>query len=111
MNGFIAVNKLKLQGTDAKEFLSTMIAPSYEKGKTNGTIAQDGTVSEADRNSIYQAMGVAGAADSVEQNGYYFQIEDLSDEDIRLKRARVKAAYLCGGVINKVRISNTLYGA
>lgn len=111
MNGFIALNKLKLQGTDAKEFLSTMIAPSYEKGKTNGTIAQDGTVSEADRNSIYQAMGVAGAADSVEQNGYYFQIEDLSDEDIKLRRARVKAAYLCGGVINKVRISNTLYGA
>lgn len=111
MNGFVSLNKIKLQGQDAKGFISTLITPVLDLFKTNGSIARAGTLSDTDRNSIYQATGNDGAADAVEQNGYYFQIQDLTQEDIDLRRVRVLICYLSAGVVNQIRIINNIYGA
>ena len=111
MNGFIAVNKYKLQGTDAQEAISGLITPSFERAKRNGAIALNGTLSDSDKISIYNATGNEEAAGAVEQNGYYFQIQDLTAEDISLRRVRVLVCYLSGGVINVLRITTNIYGA
>ena len=111
MNGFVSLNKLKLQGDDAREFISTIITPTFERFKTNGSIAQNGKLSDTDKNSIYMITGVDSAAECVENNGYYFQVLDLTDEDIKLRRVRIVVCYLAGGVINQLRITNNIYGA
>lgn len=111
MNGFVSLNKLKLQGQDAKEFIASIVTPSFERFKINGAIAQGGTLSNTDRNSIYQATGNDAAADAVESNGYYFQVQDLTTEDIKARRVRILVCYLCGGVVNKIMITNNIYGA
>ena len=111
MNGFVTLNKLKLQGTDARGFIDTMITPVFERFVVNGSIARNGTLSESDKNSIFQATDNEDAAGAVEQNGYYFQVQPLTAEDISLRRVRILVAYLCGGVINQLRITNNLYGA
>lgn len=111
MNGFASLNKIKLQGQDAKGFVAALISPVLDLFKTNGSIARDGTLSNTDRNSIYQATGNDGAADAVEQNGYYFQVQDLTEEDIKLRRVRVLICYLSAGVVNQIRIINNVYGA
>jgi hypothetical protein len=71
----------------------------------------DGKLSDTDRNAIFQATGNDSAADAVEQNGYYFQVQDLTPEDIRLRRVRVLVCYLAGGVVNQIRITDTIFGA
>lgn len=111
MNGFVSLNKLKLQGRDAKGFIATLITPVLDLYKTNGSIAMNGTLSNTDKNAIYQATANDGAADAVEQNGYYFQIQDLTAEDISLRRVRVLICYLAGGVVNQIRIVDNIYGA
>lgn len=111
LNGFIAVNKYKLQGTDAQEAISGLITPAFERAKANGAIAQNGTLSDSDKISIYSATNNEEAATTVENNGYYFQIQDLTAEDISLRRVRVLVCYLSGGVINVLRITNNIYGA
>lgn len=111
MNGFIAVNKYKLQGTDAQEAISGLITPAFERAKRNGAIALNGTLSDSDKISIYSATNNEDAAGAVEQNGYYFQIQDLTAEDISLRRVRVLVCYLSGGVINQLRITNNIYGS
>lgn len=111
MNGFVSLNKIKLQGSDAKGFISTLITPTLELFKTNGSIAMDGKLSDTDKNAIFMATGNDRAADSVEQNGYYFQVQDLTEEDIRLRRVRVLVCYLAGGVVNQIRITDTIFGA
>lgn len=111
MNGFVSLNKLKLQGTDAKGFISTLIAPVLDQYKVNGSVAMNGTLSNTDKNTIYQVTGNDGAADAVEQNGYYFQIQDLTAEDIALRRVRVLICYLAGGVVNQIRIVDNIFGA
>lgn len=111
MNGFVSLNKIKLQGQDAKGFVATIISPVLDLFKTNGSIAMDGKLSNTDRNSIYQATGSDTAADAVEQNGYYFQVQDLTAEDIALRRVRILICYLSAGVVNQVRIINNIYGA
>lgn len=111
MNGFISLEKLKLQGTDARDFMASIIAPSFEQGQTNGAIAYNGTLSDTDRNSIVTATGNPAAADSVADNGYYYQIQPLTSEDISKRRVRILVCYLCGGVVNKVVITNRIYGA
>lgn len=111
MNGFVSLNKIKLQGQDAKGFVATLITPTFELFKTNGSIAMDGKLSDTDRNTIYQVTGNDSAADAVEQNGYYFQVQDLTEEDIRLRRVRVLVCYLAGGVVNQIRITDTIFGA
>ena len=111
MNAFVSLNKLKLQGEDAKEFISSVITPSFELFKNNGSIAQDGTLSDTDKNSIYQVTGNDAAADAVESNGYYFQVQDLTAEDIANRRVRILVCYLCGGVVNKLMVTNNIYGA
>lgn len=111
VNGFISLEKLGLQGDDAKEFMSTIVTPSFEQGKTNGTIAKNGKLSKTDKNTIYKLTGNAAAADSVENNGYYFQVQDLTDEDIAAHQVRIIVCYLCSGVVNKVRIINNIFGA
>lgn len=111
MNGFIAVNKYKLQGKDAANAISTLIDPVFKGAQLNGAIAYNGTLSDADKIAIYNATANEGAADAVESNGYYFQIQPLTAEDIAARRVRVLVCYLAGGVINVLRISNTIYGA
>ena len=111
MNGFVSLNKIKLQGSDAKGFIATLITPTLELFKTNGSIAMDGKLSDTDKNAIFMATGNDGAADAVEQNGYYFQVQDLTEEDIRLRRVRVLVCYLAGGVVNQIRITDTIFGA
>lgn len=111
INGFDTLNKVKLQGQDAVDLISSLISPSFEKGKKNGAIAQNGTLSDTDRLNIVQATGVAAAADAVANNGYYFKVQDLTTEDIANRRVRIVSCYLCGGVVNEVRIVNNIYGA
>lgn len=111
MNGFISLNKLKLQGKDARDFIATLITPSFEQFQTNGAIARNGILTDTDRNSIYMITGNEAAADAVANNGYYFQIADLTAEDIAARRVRIIVCYLCGGVVNKLMITNNLYGA
>lgn len=111
MNGFASLEKVKLQGDDAREFISAIIAPTFEQGQNNGSIARNGTLSDSDKNAIAVATNNAAAADAVEANGYYYQIESLTAEDISQRRVRVLVCYLCGGVVNKVRITNRIYGA
>lgn len=110
INAFDVLNKLALRGDDATDLLSSLITPSFEKGKINGTVAKNGTLSDSDKLSIYQATGNSSAADAVANNGYYFVIQPLSAEDIELRRVRIVTCYLIGGVINQVRVINNIYG-
>ena len=110
LNGFVSLNNVKLQGSDAVDFLSSMIAPSFVQGVKNGTIANGGTLLNNDKLVISQTLG-ASAIDAVEANGYYYQVQPLSAEDIANKRARVLCAYLTAGVVNQVRIINQIFGA
>lgn len=109
MNGFVSLNKIKLRGQDSVGFVQSLITPTLELFKTNGSIAMDGTLSSTDRNAIYQATGNDSAADAVEQNGYFVQVQPLTDEDIRLRRVRVLICYLAGGVVNQIRITDTIF--
>ena len=111
INALDTLNKLKMQGDDARILVSSVITPSFELGKNNGVIARNGTLSQTDRISIYQATNNAGAADCVEQNGYYFQVEPITAADIQQRRIRVIVCYLAAGVVNKIRITNNIYGA
>lgn len=110
VNALTSLNKIKLQGNDAVELLSSVIMPSFEQGQVNGTIARGGNLSNADKISIVQNTGNSAAPDSVAQNGFYYQIEALNSTDIAEKRVRVLVCYLSAGEINKVRIINRIYG-
>lgn len=110
-NGFVSLNKIKLQGADAKGFIATLIAPVLDKYKVNGSIAYGGKLSDTDRNAVFQATANPDAADAIEANGYYFQVQDLTAEDIRLRRVRVVICYLAGGVVNQIRIVDNIFGA
>lgn len=111
LNGFASLEKLKLQGDDAKEFIASIISPTFVQAQENGSIARNGTLSDTDRNSIAVATNNANASDAVANNGFYFQVQNLTTEDIRLRRVRVLVCYLCGGVVNKIVITNRIYGA
>lgn len=111
MNGFVSLEKLKLQGDDAREFIASIIAPTFEQGHNNGAIARNGVLSDTDKNSIIASTGNSAAVEAVENNGYYFQIQALSAEDISNRRVRILVCYLCGGVINKLVVTNRIYGA
>ena len=111
INALASVNKIKLQGKDAELMISSLIATPLDLFKTNGSIAQNGTLSTTDKATIAQVTGNASAADAVEENGYYFQIQPRTAEDIAKRQVRVLIIYLCGGVINRIRIINRIYGA
>ena len=106
INAFDALNKVKLQGDDAKDLMYSLISPSFEKGKTNGVVARNGVLSDASRLSIVQATGNENAPDCVEENGYYLMTGDI---DVENRRVNVVACYLCGGVVNSVRMINNIY--
>lgn len=110
VNALTSLNKIKLQGNDAVDLLSSVIMPSFEQGHVNGTIARGGKLSNTDKLNIVQNTGNSAAPDSVEQNGFYYQIESLNSADIAEKRVRVLVCYLSAGEVNKVRIINRIYG-
>lgn len=111
INAMASLNKIKMQGSDANAMISSLIAEPLELFKRNGTIATNGTLTQADRISIAQATGNNDAADSVARNGYYFKIQDITNEDIKARQVRVLIIYLAAGVVNKVRVINRIYGA
>ena len=111
VNGLASVEKLKLRGTDAESALSGLIDPSFKNFQRNGAIASDGKLADSDRLTIVNSFGSSDVADAIENNGYYFQIEELTATDTAKRQRRVKYAYLAGGVINKVVFNAAVYGA
>lgn len=111
INAMTSLNKVKMRGSDAKSLVSSLLVTPLELFKTNGVIASDGKLTNAERVMIAQMTGSSTASDSVEQTGYYYKIYDFTDEDIALRRVRVLICYLSAGVVNKVRIVNKIYGA
>lgn len=111
VNGLASVEKLKLRGTDAESALSGLIDPSFKNFQRNGAIAYDGKLADSDRLTIVNSFGSSDVADAIENNGYYFQIEELTATDTAKRQRRVKYAYLAGGVINKVVFNAAVYGA
>lgn len=111
MNGFVAVNKFALQGAAATGAISTLIDPTFKKYQTNGTIAYDGTLSDTDKIAVFNATGNPDAAASIEANGYYYQVQPLTADDIAKRQARVLVCYLSAGVLNVLRITNNIFGA
>lgn len=110
MNAFDSLNKIKLRGSDAVDLMSSIISPSFNQGKLNGTIANNGVLSDSDKLSIYQATANINASESVANNGYYFVVSPLTQADIDAKRVRITSCYLTGGVVNYVRVINNIYG-
>lgn len=110
MNGFVSLNNIKLQGSDATDFMGIIVAPSFVQGVKNGTIANGGRLLDNDKLVISQTLG-ANAIDAVEANGYYYKIMPLTAEDIAAKRVRILCAYLSAGVVNQVRVINQIFGA
>lgn len=106
INAFDTLNKVELQGDDAEDLMTSLILLSFEKGKTNGVVARNGTLSQTSRLNIVQATNNQNAPDCVADNGYYIMINGI---DIKNKRVNVVACYLCGGVVNEVRIINNVY--
>ncbi len=111
INALGSLNKIKQQGTDANALVSSIITTPLELFKTNGAIATNGTLTETDKLAVLQATHNPDAVDCIQNNGYYFQIEPISAEDIALRRIRVLICYLCGGVVNKFRIIDRVFGA
>lgn len=111
VNGLAAVEKLKLQGTDAVNALSGVVDPAFKQFQKNGAIAYNGSLSDTDKLTIVQNFGSSDVADAVEQNGYYFVVEDLTAEDIAARKRRIRYAYIAGGVVNKVVFNAAIYGA
>ena len=111
INGFVAVNKFALQGTAATGAISTLIDPTFKKYQTNGTIAYDGTLSDTDKIAVFNATANPDAAASIEANGYYYQVQPLTADDIAKRQARVLVCYLSAGVLNVLRITNNIFGA
>lgn len=110
MNAFISLNKIQLQGEDGKNTISSVIQPSFNQAKINGTLSP-GTLTATDKINIVAITGNPQAPDSITNNGYYYQIQSLTDEDIQLKRVRILILYLTGGVVNKIQAINNLFGA
>ena len=109
INGFDVLEKVKLQGKDAKELMNKLILPTFVKGQDNGTIALGGTLTNTSKISIIQQTNDEAAVEAIENNGYYYFINDLTSEDIQLRRVRITVCYLAAGVVNKVVIKNTIY--
>lgn len=109
MNGFVAVNKFKLQGADATGAIGTLIDPTFKKYQTNGSIAYDGTLSDTDKIAVFNATGNPDAAASIETNGYYYQVQPLTADDIAKRQARVIVCYLSAGVLNVLRVVNNIF--
>jgi len=111
VNGLASVEKLKLRGADSEVALSGLIDPIFKLFQKNGAIAYDGKLSDSDRLTIVNSFGSSDVADAIENNGYYFNVEELTTADTAARRRRVKYAYLAGGVINKVVFNAAIYGA
>lgn len=111
LNGLSGLNKVPLRGQDAESLIGTIIATPLEQFKTNGVIARDGKLTNAEKVMVVQATGNENAADSLEQTGYYFKIYDLTEADIAARQVRVLICYLASGVVNKIRIIDRIYGA
>ena len=106
INAFDTLNKIKLQGDDAKDLIMSLISPSFEKGKDNGVVARNGTLSQTSKLNIVQATGNEKAPECVETNGYYLAISDI---DVENARVNVVACYLCGGAVDQIRVINNIY--
>lgn len=109
INAFDTLEKIKLQGTDAVELMNSLIAPTFEKAQKNGAVAFNGILSNTSKISILQATNNNNAPDTVANNGFYYQVQPLTQADLDARRVRIVICYLCGGVVNTVRIINNLY--
>ena len=108
MNGFISQNKIPLRNSDG--IISTLITPVFEQFKLNGVIAVSGTLSETDKQTVSSLVSI-DAVSAIEQNGYFYKIHTLTDEDVKLRRVRITVCYIASGVVNTIRISNNIFGA
>lgn len=111
INALVTLNKVKMRGKDANNLVMSLLTTPLNLFKTNGTIANGGTLTDSEKALISQATGNSSAAEAVEQNGYYIKVYPITTEDLIYHRIRVLICYLVAGVVNQVRIVNKIYGA
>lgn len=110
MNALNSLPKIPLQGRDAKELIGLLLIPSFKSAVSASVIASGGKLSDSDKLTLTQSLG-SDAVSSVESNGYYFTVINPTDDDIKNRRLTVKYAYLASGVVNKLRITGSIFGA
>ena len=110
MNALLSLPKIALRGRGAVATLESLLVPVFTRAVKNGAVANGGTLSDSDKITLKNTMG-EDVANTIEQLGYYWRVENLNPTDIEKRRVRIGVAYLTPGAINFVRVINNIYGA
>lgn len=111
VNLFIASPLIALRGSAGKGSVLSVETPVLENAIRSGIIVSGATLTSIESNQVITITGTKDAVDSIEQNGYYLHIEDLSDDDIANNRMRLTLIYVANIPTNRLVVTNYLLGA
>lgn len=105
----ISIANFPLRGASSNALVSSALTPAYIKGNDCGLLAQGATLNDSTKAVVINAFG-QDAVVALEKQGWYFRVEDRTEEDIRNKQIRVSDALLdAGSADGGVRIRTVVY--
>lgn len=105
----ISVTNFPIRGVQADALVKAALTPAYVKGGECGLLASGAELSDTDKAVVLNAFGQK-AVDSLQEKGWYFQVEPRTNEDIANKQIRVSDALLdAGSADNGVKIRTVVY--
>lgn len=111
VNLFISSPLIALRGSAGKGSVLSVETPVLENAIRSGIIVNGATLTSIESNQVVTITGSSEAVDTIEQNGYYLHIEDLSDDDIANNRMRITLIYVANIPTNRLVVTNYLLGA
>lgn len=104
-------NLISLRGKSGQGQVLAVFSSILSAAVTSGIIVQGATLTATEKSLAVSATGISDIADNLETNGWYIQIDEITDEHIANKTIPVTFVYVANIPTNRIQARSFLIGA
>lgn len=104
-------NLISLRGKSGQGQVLAVFSSILSNAVTSGIIVQGATLTAAEKAIAISATGIADIPDLLETNGWYIQLDEITDEHIANKTIPVTFVYVANIPTNRIQARSFLIGA
>lgn len=104
-------NLISLRGKSGQGQVLAVFSSILSAAVTSGIIVQGATLTTTEKALAVSATGISDIADVLETNGWYIQIDEITDEHIVNKTIPVTFVYVANIPTNRIQARSFLIGA
>lgn len=104
-------NLISLRGKSGQGQIIAVFSNILNDAVISGIVVKGATLTSSEKSLVVSAIGIADVYTQLESNGWYMQIDTLTDEYIQNKTIPVTCAYVANTPANRIQVRSFVIGS